>query len=56
MALAVPASMLLAGASLWDAWLMWTWVLVVSSFYFALQGLSAGHHHPDNYHEGDVLG
>ncbi|XP_026280421.1 cytochrome b5-related protein-like [Frankliniella occidentalis] len=55
-ALAVPAAMLLSGAPLWDLWLMWTWVLVVSSLYFAMQGLSAGHHHPDNYHEGDALG
>lgn len=55
-ALAVPASVLLAGTPLLDAWLLWSWVLIVSSFYFGYQGLSAGHHHPDNYHEGDALG
>ena len=56
LSLIVPASMLLAGAPLWDTWIMWTWVLVVSSLYFGFQGLSAGHHHPDNFHEGDDLG
>lgn len=55
-ALVVPGCMLLTGAAPLHVWLMWTWVLVVSSFYFAFQGLTAGHHHPDNYHEGDALG
>lgn len=54
--LAVPACLLLGGATLLDAWLLWTCILVVSSLYFAFQGLSAGHHHPDKYHEGDALG
>ena len=35
--------------------LMWIYIITVSSFIFGVIGLNAGHHHPENAHEGDEL-
>lgn len=34
---------------------VWLQIILVKSFVFALVGLNAGHHHPDNVHEGDKI-
>ncbi|XP_057671432.1 cytochrome b5-related protein-like [Diorhabda carinulata] len=34
--------------------LMWCFILLVGSYIFTLIGLSAAHHHPDVFHDGDT--
>lgn len=53
--LLIPTLMLLiGGATLPMALLLWTWVTVVASFVFSAIGVNAAHHHPDLFHEGDT--
>lgn len=42
------------GASLWFTLKWWICVIGVSSFIFAMIALNAGHHHPENIHDGDL--
>nr|CAD7571279.1 unnamed protein product [Timema californicum] len=51
----IPVVMMLCGGSgLKDTLLLWTTVLISSSFFFGLIGLNAGHHHPEVFHDGDT--
>lgn len=51
---ALPVSMCLFGnGSIGSILLIWLTLICSSSFFFALTGLNAGHHHPDVFHDGD---
>ncbi|CAG2067495.1 unnamed protein product, partial [Timema podura] len=51
----IPVVMMFCGGSgLKDTLLLWTTVLISSSFFFGLIGLNAGHHHPEVFHDGDT--
>ncbi|PSN47101.1 Cytochrome b5-related protein [Blattella germanica] len=53
--LLLPLLMLLcSGYENWWAIIMWTWIVIVSSFVFGFIGVSAAHHHPDIFHDGDT--
>lgn len=48
------AAMLLAGAPVGTAVLMWMYLCVAHSFFFHCIGFTAAHHHPDIFHDGDA--
>nr|CAD7423342.1 unnamed protein product [Timema monikensis] len=51
----IPVVMMFCGGSgLKDTLLLWSTVLISSSFFFGLIGLNAGHHHPEVFHDGDT--
>ncbi|XP_047108023.1 cytochrome b5-related protein-like isoform X1 [Schistocerca piceifrons] len=53
--LIIPASMVfIAGASLLEALYMWTYITVCGSLFFVFIGLTAAHHHPLIFHDGDT--
>ncbi|XP_015512971.1 cytochrome b5-related protein [Neodiprion lecontei] len=49
----IPAAMCVVAP---PAVALWTWmkVIAVASFHFTAVGVSAAHHHPDIFHDGDV--
>jgi hypothetical protein len=52
----VPLAMFLFGQpNLYSVIFLWTLIIFTASFSFSVIGLNAGHHHPDNAHEGDEL-
>lgn len=54
--LILPITMILFGNSnLFIVFRVWLQIILVNSFLFGLIGLNAGHHHPDNVHEGDKV-
>lgn len=55
-AFTLPISMYIFGKNEFFAVIiMWVYIITASSFIFGVIGLNAGHHHPDNAHEGDEL-
>lgn len=54
--LIVPVSMFIFGSSsIWIVAKVWMQIVLINSFMFGLIGLNAGHHHPDNVHDGDKV-
>lgn len=52
----IPTAMYIFGKSEVSTVLrMWLFIIFVGSFFFAGIGLHAGHHNPQNIHEGDEL-
>ncbi|KAG8255150.1 heme binding [Homalodisca vitripennis] len=52
--LVLPTAMLLVGrVPVLDVILMWTYINMISSFWFGVIGLNAAHHHPEIFHYGD---
>ncbi|XP_034238561.1 cytochrome b5-related protein-like [Thrips palmi] len=47
-------TMLVAGAPLFQSLFMWLYICVVHSLIFHSIGLTAAHHHPDIFHDGDA--
>ncbi|KAJ4433720.1 hypothetical protein ANN_16031, partial [Periplaneta americana] len=43
-----------SGSSFTETFIMWSWILIVSSFSFVFIGLNAAHHHPEIFHDGDA--
>ncbi|XP_069700190.1 cytochrome b5-related protein-like [Periplaneta americana] len=43
-----------SGSSFIETFIMWSWILIVSSFSFVFIGLNAAHHHPEIFHDGDA--
>ncbi|XP_050298514.1 cytochrome b5-related protein-like [Anthonomus grandis grandis] len=41
------------GQPLWICAVMFLWVISISSLHFGIVGVSAAHHHPDIFHDGD---
>uniref|UniRef100_A0A146L542 Cytochrome b5-related protein n=1 Tax=Lygus hesperus TaxID=30085 RepID=A0A146L542_LYGHE len=58
--LLVPAAMML-GSGFWatevffSAVYWWIVILLIASFTFGLVGINAGHHHPEVFHDGDIV-
>lgn len=51
----LPLAMyLLSGQGFLATCWMWTFIIMVSSLHFCFVGLSAAHHHPDIFHDGDT--
>ncbi|KAF5293581.1 hypothetical protein FQA39_LY03066 [Lamprigera yunnana] len=44
----------LTGTSLLKIVIMYAWIIVTGSAYFAFIGLNVGHHHPNTFHDGDI--
>uniref|UniRef100_A0A1B6H6A9 Cytochrome b5 heme-binding domain-containing protein n=2 Tax=Homalodisca liturata TaxID=320908 RepID=A0A1B6H6A9_9HEMI len=52
--LVLPTAMLFVGrVPVLDVILMWTYINMISSFWFGVIGLNAAHHHPEIFHYGD---
>lgn len=49
-----PAVMLLAGASVGQALLMWLYLWLAHSLFFHFIAFTVAHHHPDIFHDGDA--
>lgn len=47
---------LFSGQDLWSVIISWNIIIISASFTFGLVGLTAAHHHPDIYHDGDFFG
>lgn len=47
-------TMLVAGAPLGRSLLMWLYICTAHSLAFHCIGLTAAHHHPDIFHDGDA--
>ncbi|KAJ9587923.1 hypothetical protein L9F63_018649 [Diploptera punctata] len=43
-----------SGATFINTLIMWLWIVACASFFFALNGFNAAHHHPDVFHDGDT--
>ncbi|XP_069700263.1 cytochrome b5-related protein-like isoform X4 [Periplaneta americana] len=43
-----------SGATFRETFLMWIWIVGVSSFIFGFLGFNGAHHHPDIFHDGDT--
>lgn len=53
---AVPLAMLIFGnQNPFIVFKVWLQIILANSFIFHLIGLNAGHHHPDNVHDGDKI-
>lgn len=53
--LTLPLSIfLLSGTGLWSSFVAWNYVILTASFIFGVVGLTAAHHHPEIFHEGDA--
>ncbi|XP_049801997.1 cytochrome b5-related protein-like [Schistocerca nitens] len=53
--LIIPASMIfIAGASVKDAVYMWVYITLSASLFFNFIGITAAHHHPVIFHDGDT--
>lgn len=51
----VPTLMyILGGRTFIETIIIWLVITLTGSFYFGFIGLSAGHHHPENFHDGDT--
>ena len=50
----IPACMLMSGASVLSTLIMWTFIVSACSVVFGFIGFTAGHHHPDIFHDGDA--
>ncbi|XP_045446994.1 cytochrome b5-related protein-like [Melitaea cinxia] len=46
---------LVSGASLYDVFIMWLWIVCTGSFVFATIGINAAHHHPQIFKDGDQV-
>lgn len=51
----IPFVMFVFCQDLWLVLKMWTFIVAVGSFHFALVGLNAAHHHPAIFHDGDYV-
>ncbi|XP_014212315.1 cytochrome b5-related protein-like isoform X2 [Copidosoma floridanum] len=51
---ALPVLMSFFASSPWEAVKLWLCILSLSSFIFHFIGLTAAHHHPDIFHDGDI--
>ncbi|XP_076661363.1 cytochrome b5-related [Halictus rubicundus] len=50
----LPILMCFNAPSVFLALKYWILIIIVSSFVFSMIGYSAGHHHPDIFHDGDI--
>lgn len=50
----IPSIMILFTPTVFDAMKLWLWVLITTSAMFHFVGLTAAHHHPEIFHDGDI--
>jgi hypothetical protein len=43
-----------SGTTFVNTFVMWCWIVIIASFFFALNGVNASHHHPEIFHDGDA--
>lgn len=49
------AMYVITGESLLNCLIMFAFIITIGSILFAAIGVSAGHHHPDVFHDGDAI-
>lgn len=52
----IPAILIFCGnMSIFSVLICWLIIVMTNSFVFAVIGLNASHHYPDNFHDGDHI-
>lgn len=51
----LPIFMSFFASSLFEAIRLWLGIISMSSFFFFFMGLNGAHHHPEIFHDGDIV-